>query len=135
MEELDKTGYPKQIDGGVDPKKISAEWLNDIISSNIRPPLQGVRINPVSLDTLFPGKVAYVIYIPQSHDAHQAADKKYYRRQEFKSEPMYDHEIRDAMNRRQHPKIKPSVSFRLASDEDGKGWMIIGLLLLCHKIC
>src|SRR6266508_2465719 len=47
-------------------------------------PIDGVRINPVDLATQAPGKVAYVVSIPQSPRApHQAADKKYYKRFNF----------------------------------------------------
>jgi len=66
MEEKDKSGYPTCIDGGIDPRVISADWLNDIISSNIRPAISGMRINEVSLHSTFPGRVAYIVYVPQS---------------------------------------------------------------------
>ncbi len=38
--------------------------------------------------------------------AHQAVDKKYYKRFNFLSEPMHDYEIKDIMNRDKHPKIE-----------------------------
>jgi hypothetical protein len=37
--------------------------------------------------------------IPPSNTAHQALDKKYYRRFNFAAEPMHDYEIRDVMKR------------------------------------
>jgi hypothetical protein len=118
MREMGKSGFA-EIDSGVDPNEISAEWLENVISSNIRPRIMGVRINQVYLNIVSPKRVAYIVYVPQSQDAHQAADRRYYKRLEFKSEPMYDHEIRDIMNRRLHPKIVPSVWFRLGVPEEG----------------
>ena len=42
------------------------EWLEQVINSRIQPRIDGVRINPVPLTTADPGKVAYVVSIPQS---------------------------------------------------------------------
>ena len=58
------------------------------------------------------GKVAYVVSIPQSTTAHQAPDRKYYKRYDFKREAMEDYEIRDVMimNRLKSPLIRPSFS-------------------------
>ena len=39
--------------------------------------------------------VIYVVDIPQSNIAHQAFDKRYYKRFNFISTPMEDYEIRD----------------------------------------
>lgn len=46
-----------------------------------------------------------MVEIPQSHTAHQAFDKKYYKRFNFNSEPMHDYEIRDILNRTKFPII------------------------------
>jgi hypothetical protein len=46
-----------------------------------------------------PNDVAYVVEIPQSETAHPALDNRYYKRFNFESVPMADHEIRDVMHR------------------------------------
>jgi hypothetical protein len=97
---------PTNIDGGLDPTVISKERLEQVILGNIRPRLQGLRINPVEL-TRSPGRVAYVVHVPQASTAHQASDKRYYKRFNFKSEAMEDYEIRDIMNRTTHPFLIP----------------------------
>jgi hypothetical protein len=56
-------------------------------------------------------KVVYLIEIPQSTTAHQASDKKYYKRHNFNVIPMHDYEIRDVFNRVKTPKI--NLSFKI----------------------
>jgi hypothetical protein len=82
----------------------SREWLEQVISQ-IRPRIVGLRIHPVQVGGL-PDEVAYVLEIPEGTTAHQAADHRYYRRYNFECLPMYDHEIRDVMNRTKHPQIE-----------------------------
>jgi hypothetical protein len=98
------------LDGGLDPSITTKEWLEQVIHGQIRPRLD-VHINPVPLTTQHPCRVAYVICIPQGITAHQASDKRYYKRFNFRSVPMEDHEIRDVMNRSRHPIIEPVFSF------------------------
>lgn len=98
---------PANIDAGFDPTVISKERLEQVILGNIRPRLQGLKINPVHLSTRAAGKYAYVIHVPQASTAHQASDKKYYKRFNFKCEAMEDYEIRDIMNRTTHPFLIP----------------------------
>ncbi|CAI4031706.1 AlbA_2 domain-containing protein [Nitrospira tepida] len=102
---------PRQLDG-VDPAQVTKEWLEQVINGRVRPRLAGVYINLVALTASAPGKVAYVVSVPQAPTAHQAADKRYYKRFNFESVPMEDYEIRDIMNRMKHPLIIPSFSRR-----------------------
>lgn len=88
----------------IDRTHISKEWLEQIIS-NIRPKIDGVVIYPVPIDNTT-NLVVYVVDIPQSHTAHQATDKKYYKRSNSVSTAMEDYEIRDVMGRGQYPKIE-----------------------------
>lgn len=100
------------LPGTVDPidrQEFSKDWLDNIVS-NIRPNIEGVVIHPVPIKGTDSG-VVYVVEIPQSDTAHQALDKKYYRRVGFKSRPMDDYEIRDVMNRQRHPLIE--LKFRV----------------------
>lgn len=92
----------------VDRTQFSKEWLEHVIS-NIRPRLSGVIIHPVSLSSSA-NDVAYVVEIPQSNTAHQANDKRYYKRFNFESVAMEDFEIRDIMNRATIPNVE--VEFR-----------------------
>ncbi len=99
---------PDAIDP-VDRQEFSKEWLDNVIS-NIRPNIEGLVIHPVSVGGTESDAI-YVVDIPQSHTAHQALDKRYYKRVGFKSRPMEDYEIRDVMGRLQYPRI--DLSFRI----------------------
>ena len=97
---------PTGFDVGYDPTDITKEWIDQVINSNIRPRINGVLINQVELRTQRPGKVAYVVEIPQSTTAHQAADKRYYKRFNFEAQAMEDYEIRDIMRRASSPLLE-----------------------------
>jgi hypothetical protein len=56
--------------------------------------------------TISGDQVVYVLEIPKGATAHQADDRKYYRRHNFTIEAMYDYEIRDVMERQKVPQIK-----------------------------
>jgi hypothetical protein len=56
-----KTHLPVRLDDGVDPSVISKEWIEQVINSNIRSRLDGVRINPVRIESSPQGRVAYVV--------------------------------------------------------------------------
>jgi len=99
----DKKHLPEKIDP-VDQTRFPKEWLEQVIN-NIRPRIDGVVITPVPIDT-DPNDVVYVVEIPQSTTAHQAADWRYYKRFNFMSVPMEDYEIRDVMNRSTKPDIQ-----------------------------
>jgi len=101
---------PIQIDDGLSPTETTKEWLEQVIQGNIRPRINGVHINPVRLDVIHPGKVAYVVTVPQGTTAHQASDLRYYKRFNFESVPMEDHEIRDVMNRLKYPLLRPNFA-------------------------
>jgi hypothetical protein len=87
---------PSGIDGGVDPQEISREWIEQIINSNVQPRIRGLTIKAIPLDG---DLTAYALTIPPSTTAHQAPDKRYYRRFNFQSVAMDDYEVRDVMNR------------------------------------
>ena len=88
----------------IDRVQTSKEWVEQVLQGNIQPRLNNISIYPVEIDKDV-NKVVYVIDIPQSSTAHQANDKKYYKRFNFNSEAMHDYEIRDILNRVSHPKI------------------------------
>ena len=99
----DKEHLPEKIDP-VDQTKFSKEWLEQVIN-NVRPRIDGIVITPVPIAP-DPADAVYVVEIPQSTTAHQATDWRYYKRYNFLSVPMDDHEIRDIMGRQQYPKIE-----------------------------
>ena len=103
----------------IDPAQFSPEWIENVISSRIKPPIQDLRIKPINLTTQYPGKVAYVIYVPRSVTAHQASDKRYYRRYNFQSVPMEDYEIRLAMHRTTWPTYEVQLEKRKPHPADG----------------
>ncbi len=80
------------------------EWLEQIIQSKVRPRINGIVIHSITVDE-DSDQVVYAVEIPKSNTAHQANDKKYYKRFNFNSEPMYDYEIRDILNRIKAPII------------------------------
>lgn len=112
---VEKKNLPTGLDIGFDPTDITKEWLEHVILGTIRPRLNGVVINPVNLASYAPGKVAYVVYVPQSHTAHQASDKRYYKRFNFEATAMDDYEIRDIMNRLKHPVLIPQFTLHRIS--------------------
>lgn len=94
----------RHLPDSIDPinrKEISKEWLDQIIQSKIRPRIDGIVIHSITVKEGF-DQVVYAVEIPKSNTAHQANDKKYYKRFNFNSEPMYDYEIRDILNRSKH---------------------------------
>lgn len=104
--------FPAKIDCGYDPEEISKEWIEQVINSRIQRRITGIRINQVELARTHPGRVAYVIHIPQSdHAPHQAADKRFYKRFNFESVPMEEYEIRDVSGRAKGPDLKVEFNF------------------------
>ena len=82
-----------------------------MITSTIRPRIDGVRINPVALTSTHPGRVLYVVYIPQSKRPHQANDHRFYKRFNFKAAPMEEYEIWDVARRNEAPDL--NLTFNL----------------------
>jgi hypothetical protein len=108
----------KRFPGKIDPvnsKAISKEWLEQVINFRIRPRIHGIKIHVVALPDS-QDHVVYVLEIPKGETAHQADDKKYYRRHNFMVEPLYDHEIRDIMGRQNSPQIL--IDFEITKIED-----------------
>ena len=84
--------------------RYSKEWLENIIFSNISPRIKGIFINPVKTPR---EKYIYVVIIPQSDTAHMAANNRYYKRHNFKAEPMEDYEVREIINRQGQARLQP----------------------------
>jgi hypothetical protein len=85
------------IDGSVFTK----EWIEQVINSRIHRRIDGVLIIPVRFENNL-SKTVYVIKIPESNQApHMASDNRYYRRYNFESVLMEEHEVRNSYNRLQ----------------------------------
>jgi len=111
FDDAEKEHLPERIDP-VDRTVFTREWLDQVIG-NIRPRLD-VVITSIDLDS---GKndCAYVVEIPMGSTAHQATDCRYYKRYNFRSEMMLDHEIRDVMSRSESPKLIPHFRIRIGT--------------------
>lgn len=108
----EKDYLPISRDEGVDHVKYNRERLENIISSRISPRLDDVRITQIPLTE---ARSIYVIAIGKSfRGPHQAPDKRYYKRFNFKREPLEDYEINDLRTRRQvvRPLIEIGITFR-----------------------
>lgn len=97
---------------------ISKEWLEQVINSNIQPKIPGLLITPIQLSSS-QQDVVYVVNIPQSDTAHQASDKKYYKRYNFESVAMSDYEIKDIFNRQASPNLSLVVGPPTMTYADG----------------
>ena len=112
---IEKEHLPERIDSGYDPADISREWLEQVINSRVQRRIDGVRITAIELTKTHPGKVAYVVSVPQSFRApHQAADKKFYKRFNFESVPMEEYEVRDAARRLDSPDLSLRFDVEIA---------------------
>lgn len=94
---------PERLDP-IDRNNISKEWLEQVINSNIQPKIENLTIHPIALSSAI-NHVVYVVKIPKSNTAHQASDKKYYKRYNFESVAMEDYEIKDIINRLSSPQL------------------------------
>jgi hypothetical protein len=109
IEQEKQPPYAAKALSPIDAVQFSHEWLEDIITSNVDPPVHDLVIRPIYLNTQHPGKVAHVVIIPRSSTAHMANDGRYYRRYNFKALRMEDYEVRLSMNRTSWPTYHASV--------------------------
>jgi hypothetical protein len=109
---IEKGHIPINIDAGYDPTVVTREWLEQVINSTIQRRIDGVRIKQIELKKKNPGKVIYVVNVPQSRYApHMAEDHRYYKRFNYQSVPMEEYEVRDVSNRSDAPDL--SLQFYL----------------------
>ena len=97
---------PNGLDGGIDPKPYNGLWLEQVIQQNISPKIEGLKILAVPKGD---GKNYFVVSVPKSTTVHQAKDRRYYRRRNFRNDIMEDYEIREAMNRNAAPELRLSI--------------------------
>lgn len=95
---FEEDNIPVKIDDGVDNTKITREWLEQILNSNISPSLGNYEIIQIPINDK---RSVYSIKIAKSYRGpHQSSDKKYYKRYNYISSPMDHYEIEDIRNRR-----------------------------------
>ena len=114
----EKRHLPQRIDP-VDRSEYSKEWLAQVIDHNIQPTIAGLVIHPVPIDNS-PNNVVYAVEIPESTTAHQVTadgDLRYYKRQNFESVPMEDHEVRLVMSRGTRPNALVEFGFDVLARE------------------
>lgn len=90
---------PESLDDGVPNNSIDREWIDQIAQAHITPPVAGLTIIQVPASET---SSYFVISVPKSfRGPHQASDRKYYKRYNFRSSPMDHYELEDVIGRRQ----------------------------------
>lgn len=118
-----KKSIASEIDEGIDPVAMPPERLEQLIASNISPPVPGLRVYAVPLSGPKAGRVAYVVTVPKGTTAYQARHSLlYYGRTEFAACPLHDNVIRLLMLRGKvaHAIIELSAFTRLTAEEESK---------------
>jgi len=106
-----KKSIATEIDTGCDPAKVSPDWLEQLIASNISPPIPGLTVKPIPLSGSRNGRVAFVITVPKGITAYQATHShRYYGRSEFAAVPLHDSFIRLLMVRGRVPKASLEIA-------------------------
>ncbi len=111
---------PEDFDKGIDPSQISIEWLEQVADSRIQPRIDGLRFQDIELKIARPRKFTYLVYVPKSNCAHQAADKRYHGRIERTTVALEDYQIRDINNRSKHPVLMPHFTLTTVGKGDGQ---------------
>jgi hypothetical protein len=103
---IEDNHLPIKIDVGYDPAEIKREWIEQVINSTIQRRIDGIRIKQIELKKNNPGRVIYVVSIPQSKRApHMANNHIFYKRFNYQSIPMEEYEVRDVANRIDAPEL------------------------------
>jgi len=131
---------PQEVDG-VELRTGQREWLEQVINSNIQPRISGLLLRQIDLDSK-PDRCVFVVDIPVSYTAHQARDKKYYKRYNFLSIPMEDYEIRQTMNRGREPILQlvirnepVSLPIRVLNKQVGLNFFVKNVGRISAKSC
>lgn len=123
---VENNHLPVAIDTGYDPYDVTREWLEQVINSTIQRRIDGIKIKQIELRTSNPGKVIYVVSVPQSKRApHMAEDHIFYKRYNYQSIPMEEYEVRDVARREEAPDLTmqlyiPQPVEQLSFPEDGQ---------------
>jgi hypothetical protein len=89
----------------IDGRKVTKEWIENVIDSNIKRIIPKLRIFPIRFDSDLE-KSVFIIKIPASRmSPHMSSENRYYRRANYKVIPMEEYEIRNLYNRRLGTKL------------------------------
>lgn len=103
LKENEHSHEAEEIDDGFTPTNPSKEQLEQIVNSSIHRRIDGIRFNAISLSRTRPGKVAYVISVPESSHAPHMANHRFYKRFEYESVSMEEFEVRERYRRETYP--------------------------------
>lgn len=107
-----------RLDDAPDAPSPSPETVENYIHGSIQPRPQDVRVWAIPMKN---GNTAYILEVPAatSLGPHQAKNWIYYRRFNFKAEPMHDYEVRDVMRRSTSPHLEFHITFGRPIDPAG----------------
>ena len=97
------------------------------LNSLIIPKIDNIEIIPIDFSET---EMVVIISIPKSYTAHQAKDKRYYKRFGFSVEPMEDWEVKDIINRG----LKPEVELIFSAVKDNNYLSINNITYGCYDI-
>lgn len=97
------------------------------LNSLIIPKIDNIEIIPIDFSET---EMVVIISIPESYTAHQAKNKKYYKRFGFSVEPMEDWEVKDVINRG----LKPEVELIFSAVKDNNYLSINNITYGCYDI-
>src|SRR5258705_4703711 len=64
IDEQKSSNGPIVLDAGIDPKKFSRDWLEQVVDSGIQRRIDGVRVDPIGMRSTV--HVVYAVYLPHS---------------------------------------------------------------------
>ena len=128
------THEAKSIDLGYDPRDINIESLEQVINSHIQRKIDGIHYKVITLSKTNPGRVIFLLSIPESSRAPHMADHRFYKRYNYESVYMEEFEVRERYRRETYPShdivrawfddaINPTIEFLQREEE-----------LLCDEI-
>lgn len=89
----------------IDGNEFTKEWLEHVVNSSIQRRINEIEIIPIRKENDI-SKSIYIVKIPKSLDApHLSRDKRFYKRFNFESVPMEEHEIRQLYGRKVKSKL------------------------------
>ena len=98
-----ETHEAASLDRGFDPRELDIEALEQIINSRIQRRIEGIRFKSVPLSGENEGRFVYVLDIPESGRAPHMANSRFYKRYNFESAYMEEHEVRERYRRESYP--------------------------------
>jgi hypothetical protein len=116
-----KKSVASEVDEGTDPAEMLPERLEQLVASNISPPVPGLVVRPIPLSGQKTGRVAFAIAVPKGSTAYQARHSLlYYGRTEFAATPLHDNVIRLLMMRGKvaHAVIELGAVSRLTAESE-----------------